>query len=168
MEKITNRANKTGEIVDEHHLMNSIENKEKERSVFIISGVAGSGKSTILSSYYQEIKKAKPDHWVIRMNLVDHYKSILKMGNVTRSDAVDFLVNQLNVVDDKNSFSRSLLRNRLETGDRIVFLFDGFDEINDECQEQAIQLMKAITKNQEKSFPLYVTTRTHMLDKLQF
>nr|CAH0106736.1 unnamed protein product [Daphnia galeata] len=166
MDKITKQANNTGENIDENQLMNSIENKEKERSVVIISGVAGSGKSTILSSYYQEIKKAKPDHWVIRINLVDHYESILKMGNATRSDAVDFIVNQLHVVDDKSSFSRSLLRNRLETGDRIVFLFDGFDEINDECQEKAIQLMKAITK--EKSFPLYVTTRTHMLDKLQF
>nr|CAH0106737.1 unnamed protein product [Daphnia galeata] len=175
--EITNRASSThiivedsdlistGKPVDENQLMNSIENKEKERSVVILSGVAGSGKSTILSSYYKEIKKAKPDHWVIRINLVDHYESILKMGNATRSDAVDFLVNQLHVVDDKSSFSRSLLRNRLETGDRIVFLFDGFDEIDDQCQEKAIQLMKAIIK--EKSIPLYVTTRTHVLDKLQ-
>ena len=86
---------------------------------------------------------------------MDHCESILKIGNVTRSNAVDFLVNHLHVVDDKSSFSRSLLRNRLETGDRIVFLFDGFDEIDDQCQEKAIQLMKVI--NEEKSIPLYVT-----------
>ena len=90
----------------------------------------------------------------------------MKMGNITRSDAVDFLVYQLHLVGDQSSFSRSLLRNRLETGDRIVFLVDGFDEIDDQCQEKAIQLIKAITI--VKSIPLYVTTRTHMLDKLQF
>jgi ABC-type lipoprotein export system ATPase subunit len=46
------KANNKGKIVYENQLMNSIENKEKERSVVIISGVAGSGKSTILSHFY--------------------------------------------------------------------------------------------------------------------
>jgi hypothetical protein len=45
-------------------------------------------------------------------------------------------------------------------------MFDGFDEINDSCQNKAIELIKAITKN--NSIQLYVTTRPHLLDKLQF
>jgi predicted AAA+ superfamily ATPase len=144
---------------------NHMKEDGKEKSIVIISGVAGTGKSTLLSHYYEEIKKAKPSHWVIRINLSDHNDAILKL-NVMPSNAVDFLVNQLNVIDDKSSFSRSLLRYRLEKGDRIIFLFDGFDEINDTCQEKVIQLMKAITK--EKSSQLFVTTRSRMLDDLQF
>jgi hypothetical protein len=45
-------------------------------------------------------------------------------------------------------------------------LFDGFDEIDDQCQEKAIQLLMKVI-NEEKSIQLYVTTRTHTLDKLQ-
>jgi hypothetical protein len=162
---VANQSSSSKEIHEDDHLI-SLKEYEKEKSIVIISGVAGTGKSTILSRYYREIKKAKPDHWVIRINLVNHYEAILKLDNITRSNAVDFFINQLHVVDEKSSFSRSLLRNRLDTGERIVVMFDGLDEISDLCQDKAIELMKAITKN--KSTQLYVTTRPHMLDKLQF
>ncbi len=160
---ITNQAPSTGLIVDD---LAHLKENGNEKSIIIISGVAGTGKSTLLSHYYKEIKKAKPDHWVIRINLVDHYEGILKLDNITLSNVVDILINELHVVNDNSSFSRSLLRKRLETGDRIILMFDGFDEINDSCQNKAIELIKAITKN--NSIQLYVTTRPHLLDKLQF
>ncbi len=160
---ITNQAPSTGLIVDN---FSHLKENGNEKSVVIISGVAGTGKSTILCYYYEEIKKAKPDHWVIRINLVDHYEATSKLYNITRSNVVDIFINELHVIDDKSSFSRSLLRKRLETGDRIIFMFDGFDEVNEMCQDKAIELMKAITK--DNSIQLYVTTRPHMLDKLQF
>ncbi len=167
-EKILDVASQSpslNEIHEDDHLAH-LNEKAKEKSVVIISGVAGTGKSTLLSQYYKEIKKAKPDHWVIRINLVDHYEAILKLDNITRSNAVDFFINQLHVVDEKSSFSRSLLMNRFERGDRIIFIFDGLDEISNLCQDKAVELMKAITK--DKSIQLYVTTRPHMLNKLQF
>jgi hypothetical protein len=142
------QASSKGVIVDDLAHLKKIGN---EKSIVIISGVAGTGKSTLLSHYHEEIKKAKPDHWVIRINL-DDYEDILKLDNITLSNAVDFLVNQLHVVDDKRSFSQSLLRKRLETGDRIVVMFDGFDEINDLCQDKAIELMKIITKTNRPNF----------------
>jgi adenylate kinase family enzyme len=160
---ITNQPSSSGEIRQDNHLHSFKENKEK--SIVIISGVAGTGKSTLLSRYYRKIKTVKPDHWVIKINLVDHYEAISKLDLIPL-DPVEFFVNQLHVVDDNSSFSRSLLRHRMETGDRIVVMFDGFDEINDQCQEKAIQLMKAITK--DRLIRLYVTTRPHMLDELQF
>ncbi|EFX90192.1 hypothetical protein DAPPUDRAFT_232736 [Daphnia pulex] len=45
-------------------------------------------------------------------------------------------------------------------------MLDGFDEISSQLQEKAIHLMKAITFN--KSAQLFVTTRPHMIDQLQF
>jgi broad-specificity NMP kinase len=161
---ITNQPSSSGEIRQDNHL-DPFQEHGEEKSIVIISGVAGTGKSTLLSRYYRKIKTVKPDHWVIKINLVGHYEVISKLDLIPL-DPVEFFVNQLHVVDDKSSFSRSLLRHRMETGDRIVVMFDGFDEINDQCQEKAIQLMKTITK--DRLIQLYVTTRPHMLDELQF
>jgi hypothetical protein len=111
---VANQSSSLNEIHEDDHLAHLNENT-KEKSVVIISGVAGTGKSTLLSQYYKEIKKAKPDHWVIRINLVDHYEAILKQ-DTTPSDPVEFFVNLVHVVNDKSSFSRALLRKRLETG----------------------------------------------------
>ncbi|EFX78238.1 hypothetical protein DAPPUDRAFT_320728 [Daphnia pulex] len=160
MNGVTNQASSAGVVVDD---LAHLKENGNEKSVVIISGLAGTGKSTLLCHYYEEIKKASPDHWVIRINLVD-YEAILKKDNIARS--ANIFVYQLHVVDEKSSFSRSLLRNRLERGDRIIFMFDGFDEVNDLCQNNAIQLMEAISK--KKSIQLYVTTRPHMLEDLQF
>ncbi|XP_046457675.1 uncharacterized protein LOC124204626 [Daphnia pulex] len=160
MNGVTNQASSAGVTVDD---LAHLKENGNEKSVVIISGLAGTGKSTLLCHYYEEIKKSNPDHWVIKMNLVD-YEAILKKDNIARS--ANIFVYQLHVVDEKSSFSRSLLRNRLERGDRIIFMFDGFDEINELCQKGAIQLMEAISK--KKSIQLYVTTRPHMLEDLQF
>jgi hypothetical protein len=162
LSEITNQTSSTGVIVDD---LAHLKENGNEKSVVITSGLAGTGKSTLLCHYYEEIKKAKPDHWVIRINLVD-YESILKQDNISRSNVVDIFVNLVHVVDEKSSFSRSLLRNRLEREGRIIFMFDGFDEVNELCQKGAIELMKAINKN--KSIQLYVTTRPHMVEDLQF
>ncbi|XP_046457679.1 uncharacterized protein LOC124204628 [Daphnia pulex] len=164
MNGITNQASSTGKPVEDIDLMN-LKEKGNEKSIVIISGVAGTGKSTLLSYYYKQIKIAHPDHWVIRINLVD-YEAVLKLDQITDLDVVDLIINRLYVVDHKSSFSRSLLRKRLETGDRIVVMFDGFDEINELCQKGAIEWMKSITK--DRLIQLYVTTRPHMLDELQF
>ncbi|EFX78234.1 hypothetical protein DAPPUDRAFT_246627 [Daphnia pulex] len=164
MNGLSNQASSTGKTINDIHLTN-FEKKENEKSIVIIFGVAGTGKSTLLSYYYKQIKTAHPDHWVIRINLVD-YEAVLKLDQITDLDVVDLFINRLHVVDSKSQFFRSLLRKRLETGDRIVVMFDGFDEINELCQKGAIEWMKAISKN--KSIRLYVTTRTHMSGDLQF
>ncbi|KAI9557827.1 hypothetical protein GHT06_014576 [Daphnia sinensis] len=153
-----------GNIKEDGHLIH-FDAQRKEQPVIIICGVAGTGKSTLLSHYYSEIKEKKPDCWVIRLNLVQHCDAILKL-NRKRPDLTEFLIDHLRVVDSQCPFSRSLLNHRLETGDRIVLMFDGFDEISDECQEIAIQLMRVIQK--KKGVQLYVTTRTHMAHHLQY
>jgi hypothetical protein len=147
-ERIVNVANLSSslnEIHEDDHLIPSLKEYGNEKSIVIISGVAGTGKSTILSHYYKQIKKAKPDHWVIRINIID-YEAVLKLYQITSLDVVDLFINRLRVVDEKSSFSRSLLRNRFERGDRIIFMFDGFDEVNQLCQDKAIELMRAISK----------------------
>jgi broad-specificity NMP kinase len=159
-------------IISEDEL---IFDKKWKNSAVIISGGAGTGKSTILSHFCEEIKKAKPTRWISRINLVDHcevlskFEPKMKENNSTEEDtaAIDFFVNKLIISGDKNSFASSLLTHQLKMGDnRVVVMLDGFDEISSQLQEKAIHLMKAITFN--KSAQLYVTTRPHMIDQLQF
>ncbi|XP_059351751.1 uncharacterized protein LOC130699663 [Daphnia carinata] len=152
-----------GVIYDESHLI-WCEEKLNEHPVVIICGVAGTGKSTLLSHYYSEIKKKKPDCWVIRLNLVEHADAILKLDRST-PDLIGFLIDDMHVIDSKSPFSRSLLNDRYDTGKLIVFMFDGYDEIGEECQEIVIQMMKSI---QKKGIQLYVTTRSHMAHHLQY
>ncbi|XP_057373312.1 uncharacterized protein LOC130694261 [Daphnia carinata] len=152
----------SGKIEEDSHLI-QLDEEPTEHPVFIICGVAGTGKSTLLSHYYSEIKKTKPDCWVIRLNLVEHSDAILKF-DTKRPDFIGFLIDHIHVVDSKSPFSRSLLNHRFETGKQIVFMFDGFDEIGEKCQEIAIQMMKSIKK---KGIQLYVTTRPHVAHHLQ-
>ncbi|XP_057377850.1 uncharacterized protein LOC130699654 [Daphnia carinata] len=154
----------SGEIYEESHLI-QFDEEQNEHPVVIICGVAGTGKSTLLSHYYSEIKKKKPDCWVIKLNLVEHSDAILKLDR-SRPDLIGFLINHLHVVENKSQFSRSLLNHRFETGDQIVFMFDGYDEIGEECQKIVIQLMKFI--QEKKGIQLYITTRPHLAHDLQY
>ena len=88
------------------------------------------------------------------------------------SGAIDFLVDNLPFLIGSSSFACSLLRHRLETGDRIILMLDGFDEIESQCQDFAIQLMKVLIEDgkqqQANSVRLFVTIRSHIINDLQF
>ncbi|XP_057373309.1 uncharacterized protein LOC130694258 [Daphnia carinata] len=164
-EKIKQMNDQTsGKIEEDSHII-QLDEELDQQPVVIICGLAGAGKSTLLSHYYSEIKKKKPDCWVIRLNLAEHCDVILKLDS-SRPDLIAFLINHLHVINPKCPFSRSLLNHRLERGEQIVFMFDGYDEIDEKCQEIAVKLMKFI--QEKKSIPLFVTTRSHLAHHLQY
>ena len=139
--------------------------KENRRGrVFIISGLAGTGKSTILSNYYERIKQKNPDTWVIRIDLVDYRKELseFNFSQVSQSTAIAFFVK----VFAKNSpFAQSLLTRRLQTDGRIVVMLDGFDEVEDKFHEKVFQLISVIKLT--KLDALYIATRSHLIEELQ-
>ncbi|XP_059351735.1 uncharacterized protein LOC132087700 [Daphnia carinata] len=153
----------SGKIEEDSHLI-QLDEEPTEHPVVIICGMAGTGKSTLLSHYYNEIKKKKPGCWIIRLNLIEHSDAMLKLDR-SKPDFIRFLIDHQHVIGNKCPFSRSLLNHRLETGEQIVFMFDGYDEIGEECQEIAIQLMKFV--QEKKGIQLYVTTRSHVAHHLQ-
>ncbi len=137
---------------------------EEERRAVIITGVAGTGKSTLLSHFYHEIQETSPTTWVIRVNLTDHQKALNEFEidySGPNSIIYNFLVNLPSVLANNSPFARSLLKHRLETGDRIVLMLDGFDEIDTNCQEKTIQLVKSIGTDTTRSIGLFMTTRPH-------
>ncbi len=153
-------------MIRENNLIDNITEAKKDIQIAIIADVAGTGKSAILSNYSERIKEEHPDVWVIRINLLDLSECIYKFDFIEKTakkTAIDFFLDLPTVVGE-SSFARSLLRYRLETGDRVVLMLDGFDEIDSQCQEKIIRIVKSITKNPVQ---LYLTTRPHTLDTLQ-
>ena len=166
---ILKKRNEKREPLSEDNLINE---ENWETRAVIIKGVAGTGKSTVLFHFYDEIKKKDPNIWAIRIDLKDHFDALKKYEthSTNLSDAIEFFLHLPNVVDNQSPFARSLLRRRLETGDRIVLMLDGFDEIDSDCKKIAIQLMKALIGNRKKEakpLRLYITTRPDVADNLQ-
>ncbi len=144
---------------------NLIDNKERRKGqVFIISGIAGTGKSTTLSNYYEKIKRDNPDMLVIRIDLVDYNKELAEFNFSldNESSANTFFAN---IFAKDSPLTRSLLSHRFQTDGRIVVMLDGLDEIDDKLHAKVFQLIKAVTLT--KMDALYITTRSHLKEKLQ-
>jgi hypothetical protein len=138
-----------------------ITKENKKGKVCILNGIAGTGKSTILSNYYEKIKQENPDTWVIRIDLLDYSKEF-QFSPVNQQSAIKFFVD---IFAKESSFARSLLTRRFETDGRIVVMLDGFDEIGDELREKVFQLITAIKLTNVDA--LYLTTRSHLKKELQ-
>lgn len=132
--------------------------------IMIISNVAGTGKSTLLSRYFNLIKCNNSDHWVIRLDLVKYTKAISSTTSFNQKKAIKFLL-EIPGITGKSSFAKSMLKHRLKVAGRVVLMLDGFDEISSDCQDNTIQFIKAII--QTKLERLYITTRPHLKYKLE-
>ena len=163
---------KTKNILKKHSswpVMQVSDDELHDRRIVMISGLAGSGKSTMLSHYYEAIKKSNPDVFIIRFNLVDHSDTILKFGfNCSKdrmSTAAEFFIDHLPTMFNNNAFALSLLKHRFESAGKIVVMLDGFDEIERKVQDKTLLLINAIILS--KADRIYVTTEFTSQDKLQ-
>ena len=121
----------------------------------ILSGVAGTGKSTL----YHQIKEKDQSDCVMKIALIDgHFK------NADQMDAVDFVLSLIADKERVGPFLHSLIRHRLTTGDRVFLFFDGYDEIGGDSRTIFMNLVKKLNE----SVRIYITTRSHAADKLQF
>ena len=139
-EKMRNSPSSNDDAIPEEKL---IKKENRTGRVIIITGIAGTGKTTILSNYYEKIKQENPNIWVIRIDLVDYRKELTEFNfsPVHPSTAIEFFVN---LFARKSSFARSLLTHRFQTDGRIVVMLDGFDEIGNKLHEKVFQLITAI------------------------
>nr|CAH0106739.1 unnamed protein product [Daphnia galeata] len=161
MKKIVNENSGNSPSSNADPKKDLITNEKSKGKVFILDGIAGTGKSTILSNYYEGIKKKHPDTWVIRIDLLDYSKE-LQFSPINQGSAIKFFVD----IFAKNSpFARSLLTHRFETDGGIVVMLDGYDEIGDEKREKVLQLVTAIKLTNVDA--LYLTTRSHFKKDLQ-
>lgn len=138
--------------------------------IVIVSDIPGMGKSALLTHLYEQIKKAQSHTWVVRINFIDYANVLYKInGDLLDhvNSATDFLINNFMEQSLKeNHFAETLFRRRLlETGG-VVLMLDGFDEMQDICQVNAIRLIQTLL-NETKTDRIYVTTRPHMKEDLE-
>jgi hypothetical protein len=172
-EKLRNIVNENIRTARNCHLSNGVVVSEKKLTnkenrsgrVFIISDLAGTGKSTILSNYYEKIKRDNPDVWVIKIDLLDYSKELAEFNFSLVNDQSSAIAFFADIFAKKSPFTRLLLSHRFRTDGRIVVMLDGFDEIDGKLHEQVFQLIKAITLT--KFNAIYITTRPHLMGKLQ-
>lgn len=147
------------------------------QQVIIVADIAGMGKSTVLTSIAQVMKKESPALWIVRINLNDYAEK----GNENSLEKIDFqeyeivkaidFVSKMVVPDDSENTNIQLQREFFKAGltklqntdsqefktPKIVILFDGFDEICSDYRSKTTNLIKAL--NESKVIQIWIPTR---------
>ncbi|KAL7631792.1 UNVERIFIED_CONTAM: hypothetical protein RMT77_017907 [Armadillidium vulgare] len=122
----------------------------------IVTGDPGSGKSVLLKHLSIEVKNFYKDRfWVILipLNLCQNYLDDYDNFNV--DNVIDYLAK---IENCKNDFSKNALRYFLYNN-RLILLFDGFDEIHEHSkQEKMLGLLKFL-KNENLTKHMWITSR---------
>ncbi|XP_065344131.1 uncharacterized protein LOC135942109 [Cloeon dipterum] len=118
----------------------------RENQVWLLSLVAGAGKSTVLKEIAFQIGKSDQDARVLNISLNKNFKTLTK----PRVDAVEFLAKTTgnSTEDIKNWIAQK----------KVVTFLDGFDEICPHSRDKALGIVRAL---KEKRVPLCVATRPH-------
>lgn len=143
------------------------------QKVIILSKESGTGKSTVLTSIAHEMKLRKRTLWIVRINLNDYASPEKKygLGNIhfdgvkdNINDAIKFLSGMILPDSSDSYFEKKLFEYSLKKppiGEhklKILFFFDGFDEICPTYKEKTCALLKQLKKSNILQF--WVTTRT--------
>lgn len=139
-----------------------------EHKVTIISGEAGMGKSTTLTSFAVQLKSQYPTAWVINLNLKACETNLSKHLEVVNDETFLAWMGEI-YLKSPHTLEKNLFRYRVHhpsgPSHRIFLLLDGFDEIQDPAnQQKIIQLLKFIQTTQ---ISVYVTTRPYQKATLE-
>ncbi|KAJ8705847.1 hypothetical protein PYW08_012893 [Mythimna loreyi] len=158
--------------------------------VVLITAEPGMGKSTLLTHLSIETKKYYPEVWIVRVNLLEYSRElhdwkekkieintletlkfmcqlILREKNGNLNNVVVTLEEQDGVVYLKDctggpwiEFELKMFLNFYNDG-KIIFLFDGFDEIYPHYINETVKFIEVIKKNRKKH-KIWVTSRSSL------
>jgi ankyrin repeat protein len=132
--------------------------------VLIISTEPGMGKSLILDHFTQN-SSAENFFLKITLNTCTEALSDLKLQKIkikNSDDLMDFVLKSLLQKREDQEIER--LKNFALEG-KLIFMFDGFDEVND-YKEQVLQLIAALDKD-NRIKKILITTRNHLKEDLE-
>ncbi|XP_065344313.1 uncharacterized protein LOC135942229 [Cloeon dipterum] len=119
----------------------------RENQVWLLSSVAGAGKTTVLKEIAFQLGKSDQDAKILNISLKKHFVYIL---SISRVDVVQFLVETTGYsAEDIQSWIAHI---------RIVVFLDGFDEVCPHSREKVLKIVRAL---RERGIPLCVATRPH-------
>jgi hypothetical protein len=158
------KSKKIQEIFSETDFIN---NQIEHKNPIIITGRPGEGKSTMLTSLSNILKKKRTESWIIRIDLKEKTKQfdkIQKFGDLKQS--IEFLTKMLksDLPLAEKLFKQALESDKYSKFVKIVLFFDGFDEICPDYEQVVISLFKNLKKTNAKMF---ITTRNNLKDKLE-
>ncbi|KAJ8703595.1 hypothetical protein PYW07_017519 [Mythimna separata] len=160
-----------------------------EDDVVLITAEPGMGKSTLLYHLSLETKKCHPEVWIVRVNLLEYSREFSKWKeertDINSLETLKFMCqvilreklgNESNVTitlkeqngvvylkdctdDPWIEFELKLFLHFFNDG-KMIFLFDGFDEISPNYMNEAIKCIEVISKHRQKH-KTWVTSRSY-------
>ncbi|KAL7633532.1 UNVERIFIED_CONTAM: hypothetical protein RMT77_016065 [Armadillidium vulgare] len=138
---------------------------ETEKFV-IVTGDPGSGKSVFLKHFSFEVKNLNEGRflWIILVDLNKYQKYLDKYDNFNNiHNIINFLADIENCESD---FSKNALWFFLNNN-RLILLFDGFDEIHEHGkQEKILELLKFL-KTESLTKQIWITGRPHCVNQIE-
>ncbi|KAL7631787.1 UNVERIFIED_CONTAM: hypothetical protein RMT77_017902 [Armadillidium vulgare] len=136
---------------------------EKENFV-IVTGDPGSGKSVLLKHLSIEVKNLCKDRfWVILIPLNTCQNYLDDYDNFNVDNVIDYLAK---IENCKNDFSKNALRYFLYNN-RLILLFDGFDEIHEHSKQEKILGLLKFLKNENLTKHMWITSRPRCVRQIE-
>ncbi|CAB3387873.1 Hypothetical predicted protein [Cloeon dipterum] len=126
----------------------------KENRCWLLSSVAGAGKTTVLREIAYRLSKSEPEVNILRVSLPKH-SSIYFSENCR--------VNEIGFLAKSTHFSTSEITGWIDKKSAIVFM-DGFDEISQNHRDKVLKVSAALV---EKGVCLWIGTRPHEAKAIQ-
>lgn len=128
---------------------------ELENKLILVSDRQGTGKTNLLSSISNKMKKRNPSRWIEIITLTNHIEELRKIKTL---DSIDFVSKNVLKYD---LFTSNLFRHQID----MVLMFDAFDEISETDKIIVIELIRNLLKTNVKQ--IWITERNRSLeDKL--
>ncbi|CAB3380299.1 Hypothetical predicted protein [Cloeon dipterum] len=151
--KLKRGKNSAEQVLTFDDLLQEAKETLKENRVWLLSSVAGSGKTTVLREIAFQLGKADCDVKILRIVLPKFRIYFLKKHQVNE---VEFLAMASN-------YSSKEIADWIASNKIVVFL-DGFDEICPEYREKVVGLVRVL---KERGLPLWIGTRPHEADEIR-
>lgn len=147
------------EIFNEDVLIQKI----AEERIFLISDLVGSGKTETLKELTIKLKIKYPNYWISFLTLKNNKSDYQKVKEIV--NVKDFMSTTILKLDSDKNFLEKQFFNYFYDQKRVIFLFDGFDEINPECKEEVLKLFHFLRNSKKVIF--WVTSRQHLETELK-
>ncbi|KAB7506518.1 hypothetical protein Anas_03096 [Armadillidium nasatum] len=130
----------------------------------IVTGDPGSGKSVLLKHLSIEVKNLYKDRfWVILIPLNTCQNYLDDYDNFNLENVIDYLAK---IENCKNDFSKNALRYFLYNN-RLILLFDGFDEIHEHSKQEKILGLLKFLKNEDLTKHMWITSRPRCVRQIE-
>lgn len=144
--------------------INTMEQEIRLSKIMLLADHAGMGKSTVFKDLAVKVKKNTNNSWVSFINLkqnVTVFNRFKNKGNVKSSDEViDLLLEIIRLTDQINEVAAGIFVKLYSEG-RIIFFFDGVDEICPKHTDTLTEIFKTISESNNQ---MWISTRPRYAD----